>query len=260
MPFLKDLSPMQKSCRNQIKISPSEKDEKAVFFSPDEDTVYADKKGILLHLRKASLTVEAAFVLPVFFMAVICMASVMGIYSRTLEKMVSLRGYAQTAAAAAGISDETFWIDIPGNISFTPLFLPEGIKMFDVICAGSARAWTGRDEASFSEEDFLDEAQYVYVTENGEVYHTFSDCTHIDLSISAAGISAVENLRNENGGRYSACEKCPDENGTDTVYITQYGDRYHSSLSCSGLKRSVRLVEISKAEGLSECERCASRR
>ena len=98
------------------------------------------------------------------------------------------------------------------------------------------------------------------VTENGEVYHTFSDCTHIDLSISAVGISAVGNLRNENGGRYSACEKCPDENGTDTVYITQYGDRYHSSLSCSGLKRSVRLVEISKAEGLSECERCASRR
>jgi hypothetical protein len=258
MPFLKDLSLMQISCKNQIKFSPSENDKnRSAFFCPDEDAVLADKKGILLHLKKASLTVEAAFILPLFFVSVICMAGIMGIYSQTLDRMITLRGYAQTAAAAAGISEEDMWIELPGNVGFTPLYLPGDLKMFNVICSGSVRAWTGRD-SNHGSGGYYDEPQYVYVTENGMVYHTSSACTHINLSITKTDIEHAADMRNENGEKYGACEKCGDDAvAKDEIYITRHGNRYHSSLSCSGLKRSVRLVEISKAEGLQECQRCA---
>lgn len=260
MPFFKDLSRMQISCKNQIKNSQSEKNQKYKnLSSPDREVIYAEKKGILLHLKKASLTVEAAFVIPVFFMAVICITSVMGVYSQTLDKMVSLRNSAEKTASAAGISESSVWIDLPGYIKFKPFFLPAGVNMFDVFCCGSVRAWTGRDSGSAVGDGEGHDPEYVYVTENGTVYHTSSSCTHIDLSITQAELSSVHWLRNENGERYTACEKCSgDHSDGDTVYITLYGNRYHGSVHCSGLKRSVRLVDISKIQGLKECERCAS--
>ena len=261
MPFLKDLSLMQKSCKNQKKYSLSEPDQiKQNLTSPDNEVGYAGKKGILLRLKKASLTVEAAFVLPLFIMVTICMASVMGVYSKTLDKMAELRSAAETAAAAAGVSDDEMWIELPEKINYTPLFLPDGLKMFGVWCSGSARAWTGRS-GEYAGGAPSEAEQYVYVAENGTVYHTSSCCTHINLSISKTDISSVGSMRNENGGKYTECEKCGDntEAGTD-VYITSYGDRYHSDLSCSGLKRSVRMVEISRVNGLQECERCALQR
>lgn len=259
MPFLKDLSQMQIFCKNQIKFSQSENNTNKNLSSPDLEVVYSDKKGILLRLKKASLTVEAAFAIPVFFMAIICITSIAGIYSQTLDKMVSLRNSAETAAAVSGFSESEAWVDLYEKTGFTPFFLPDGVKMFDVLCCGSARAWTGRSSDYAAEGGSGYEAEYVYVTENGTVYHTSSACTHINLSISPAEYASVSVLRNENGEKYSACEKCSDHAGSgDTVYITQYGNRYHSSISCSGLKRSVRLVDISKISGMEECDRCAS--
>ena len=258
MPFFKDLSLTQISCKNQIKYSLSEKTKTITnFFSPDEEAVIPNKKGILSHLKKASLTVEAAIVIPLFFTVIICMASVMGIYTKTFEQMSELRESAEQIASA-GISGEELWIDLTESVDFSPLFIPEGINMFNVWCGGSVRSWTGRTEENNSNLLWTN-TQYVYVTENGTVYHTSSSCTQIDLSIRQTGLDNIENLRNENGGKYHACEKCSGdlpENGT--VFITSYGNRYHCSSSCSSLKRTVKMVEISKAKGLGKCERCAS--
>ena len=46
--------------------------------------------------------------------------------------------------------------------------------------------------------------------------------------------------------------------GQSMVYITDYGDRWHSSLSCSGLKRSIYMIRKTKATDKRMCKKCGS--
>lgn len=112
------------------------------------------------------------------------------------------------------------------------------------------RKWTG-DADKGSEED------YVYVTEHGSVYHCQRTCPYLDLSIQTVKTADLGKLRNKNGHKYYECTDCAAENSDDhTVYITDYGTCYHSSLSCSGLKRTVNLVPKSEVGGKGPCSKC----
>lgn len=120
------------------------------------------------------------------------------------------------------------------------------------------RAWTGRvlpgenGESEGNSKDF----DYVYVAENGVVYHDDPDCTHLSLSIRAVDIEALDTLRNSDGSIYHKCERCTGGYISSTVYITEDGNRYHSSLGCSGLKRTVREVHREEAGNMKACSKC----
>jgi hypothetical protein len=119
------------------------------------------------------------------------------------------------------------------------------------------RAWTGRvppDSNSSDNNDAQD--TYVYVTTTGSVYHDDPDCTHLRLSIREVDAASLTTLRNSSGGKYHACEKCGEASPGGTVYITNEGDRYHSSVNCSGLKRTVRQITKEEAGSLQACSRC----
>ncbi len=113
------------------------------------------------------------------------------------------------------------------------------------------KAWTGYEKSIFGNE----KEETVYITENGIVYHKDYHCTHLDLSIHMVQASEVDALRNTSGGKYYPCEKCA-HGASGGVYITDTGDCYHSSLSCSGLKRVIYAVPISEAAGKGACSRC----
>ena len=101
----------------------------------------------------------------------------------------------------------------------------------------------------------------VYITETGRVYHLTAECTYLKLSISQIQYSDLQEKRNESGGKYKPCERCgADKEREDnmTVWITSYGDRYHTSLSCSGLKRHIREIPLSETGGRSPCGKCAN--
>lgn len=120
------------------------------------------------------------------------------------------------------------------------------------------RAWTGRCGSGTKAEpgDSEDNGQgEVYVTETGKVYHKDPECTHIRLSIKSVHRNQLKGLRNINGGKYHACERCKGGNG-GSVYISPYGDRYHSSLSCSGLKRTVRTISEKEIGNMRPCSKC----
>lgn len=99
---------------------------------------------------------------------------------------------------------------------------------------------------------------YVYVTENGTVYHLTKSCRYLELSIQTKSRSELEALRNQNGHKYYECERCAAKNtGQDGVYTTDYGTAYHYSLECSGLKRTVSIVKKSDVEDKKLCSKCA---
>lgn len=135
-----------------------------------------------------------------------------------------------------------------------PALIP-GLGALAVSQEGSVRAWVGREENAAGNGSAAGEAKTVYVAATGRVYHLDSNCTHIRLSVRKIGQNEIAGQRNQSGGKYAPCESCGAK-GRDEVYITDTGDRYHSSASCSGLKRTVAEVLLSELDGWEPCSRC----
>lgn len=119
------------------------------------------------------------------------------------------------------------------------------------VCQESkSRKWIGKQREE--EQD-----PWVFVTDYGRVYHSTTTCNYLDLSVHGAKTASLAYLRNYNAHKYYACELCVAENKTPLcVYITNYGEAYHTSLSCSGLKRTIHQVRKSKVGNKSPCSKC----
>lgn len=109
-----------------------------------------------------------------------------------------------------------------------------------------------------SEEETAEEM--VYITKNGQVYHNNRNCTHLCISVRALPSSQLSESRNKNNAKYGYCEYCFHRGDAipTTVYVTDYGDRYHKNSDCSTITRTVLTVPLSEVEGKSLCKRCAA--
>ena len=115
------------------------------------------------------------------------------------------------------------------------------------------KGWTGHEVKL---TDSLDNVM-VYVTDYGLVYHADIYCNYLNLSVRTIEKAELEHLRNENGGIYKECLLCKrGENVSGKYYITDYGDGYHRSLECSGLKRNIYTISLEDAHGLGGCSKC----
>lgn len=114
------------------------------------------------------------------------------------------------------------------------------------------KVWNGYEKAGMESDD----DSIVYVTENGIVYHTNYRCNYLQLSIRFVPYSGVSELRNEDGKKYHACERCVTVGASAGVYVTAYGDRFHNSLNCSGLKRTIYAVKKGECQGMGACNKC----
>lgn len=241
---------------------------------------------------KGSITIEAAMAVPVFFFAVLCLVyllEVMAIQTSVrsglsyagkvisqenypinmvdpgkveeyivnaigadrLERSIVVGGSTGIDCSKSNMSLRTgigklsaaYQIRIP-----VPMFVIDGITREETI---KIKTWTGY------EREFLGDSkeETVYVTETGLVYHRDYHCTYLDLSIQMVPAANIESLRNNDGGKYYACRICGGGNNAQ-VYITGSGNKYHGSLSCSGLKRTVYAVPLSEVIGKGACNRC----
>lgn len=144
-------------------------------------------------------------------------------------------------------------IDIIALYEVSGLFSLEGIKGIPMYNRFYAHVWNGYDVEK--QRDAEDEEIYVFITKNGTVYHRNRNCTYLNPSIKAVFYEDLKKKRNESGAIYYACERCP-EAGSTVVYITEQGTRYHTSLECSGLKRTIYTIRLSEAGGRSPCSKC----
>lgn len=215
-------------------------------------------------LKKASMTVEAALVMPFFFLCMTALATMPDLYTKYAKDTVALQQRAEKAAKAetaisGGENASEAVINLPDFVRYKPFALPFPSRKFTFICRGRTRAWVGYGEEDGGREE-ADDDEMVYVTDHESVYHTSSSCTHLDLSWKAVPGTRAARLRNDYGARYHACEKCV-SNGRPaaTVYLSPEGDAYHNSPTCGGLTRHVRIVRRSEIGELHECSRCRER-
>ena len=131
------------------------------------------------------------------------------------------------------------------KVSISLPFIPELSKNRSITI--KQKAYVG-DDGSQGENSGSRE-QYVYVTDNRDVYHSTRACSHLRLSVS---ISDMDIALAEG---YSKCGFCGGRPET-RVYITDYGNKYHLSINCSGLKRTIYRVKLSELGGMRGCSRC----
>ena len=259
------------------------------YFSPFK---YLAGKASFFTRFKGSITVEASLAVPFFFFSVLCLLCMFEIMAVEVAvrsglqyagKMVMQESYplafvkpskvedyvvnsigaerlerSLVIGGSTGIDCGDSYLSLKTGIGElkaryriqipVPGFSIQGIEKEQGI---RIKAWTGYEKEFFG----LSGEETVYVTETGMVYHKDYDCTYLELSIQRIDKSSLNELRNVNGGKYHACWICGGGNISD-VYITGSGDRYHSSLSCSGLKRTVYAIPLSEAIGKGVCTRC----
>lgn len=253
----------------------------------------------------ASLTVEAALVLPVFLFAVLAVimigeavrfssnlnaslmesAKKMSIYAYAGKnvaagsvggKVISMtagknmvtadlgKTYTEVSPVEGGISGLSFihssvmgpdqMIDLNVVWKMKIMFPLPGINGFKVIDRARIRAFTGYDNTRRVDRSGESE-EMVFITERGTVYHRDRNCRHLNIKISTVNRASVKGMRNSSGGKYYPCEYCGKGTG-DNLYITEDGDRYHTKISCPGLKRTIKTVPISEVGGRGPCARC----
>ena len=157
----------------------------------------------------------------------------------------------------SSILQENGLIELTADYRAGPFFPFPGYSPISLQSKYYGHAWVGYEiggTASARPEE--EDEETVFVTPNGRVYHRDETCTYLlprVRAVSAAGLGAA---RNESGGRYYACETCrPGRSGT--LYITEYGNRYHSSRNCSTILRTVREVKLSQVAGrMAPCSKC----
>ena len=226
-------------------------------------SIHAGKTSLRTSLKKASIAVETALVLPIFFLGMVTMISFMDIYKLQTEHLTKLCEKTKEAGMYAYVLDGSGPdnITLPDFYTYEPIGglvpLPD-VRMFNTV---KVHAWTGKEyvnEEGQAGGEEKEKEPMIYVTENGSVYHKDIGCSYLDLSISHVSKNAAEGLRNHYGEKYSPCETCGkgQEQG-GMVYITETGNRYHTLESCSGLKRTVRMEKQSHVSGkMHACSRC----
>ncbi|MCR5672844.1 MAG: pilus assembly protein [Lachnospiraceae bacterium] len=237
--------------------------------------------------KKGSLTVEAALVLPIFMTGLLALVSVLFMCNVCHRIQASLLIEAQDLCVkyrSGQMPDISVVKDeITENITNADLkFIDNGIDGIDMsestldgeyikLCVTCdlvpltdsfgilkiplkrtvlAHVWCGYENGLFENEE------YVYITDDSDVYHRDRDCSHIKLTIRRTGPDEVVNIRNNDGKRYRSCEICHGSLSDDVLYVTPEGDRYHKSITCPGLKRTVRAVNINSVTDRRPCGRC----
>ena len=117
-----------------------------------------------------------------------------------------------------------------------------------------AHAWIGYVPGKEGQEE--EKETYVYITETGTVYHKNRGCSYLNPSIQNILSRELEDARNKNGAIYYACPLCKGNFSNGTCYITEYGTSYHTSIACSGLKRTIYAIKLSEVGGRSACSKC----
>lgn len=241
---------------------------------------------------KGSLSVEAAIVIPLFFLAVLCFAFVLEMTSMRLRIRGALycagmeiaqetylypfvSGYAVRRKVVNAVGEEQLQNSVviggASGLSCRCIIVNDKNREFDltvdyrmqvpfsvfplpdIACEEVVRI---KGWSGYEKRE-LDEDETVYVTESGSVFHRDMFCTYLVASVRTISREELDERRNHSGGKYYLCEVCEkNADSTGRIYITDYGDRYHVSLNCSSLKRVVRAVpyrEVSDREGCSKC-------
>lgn len=210
--------------------------------------------------NRGSMTVEAALVVPVFLIGCLMLLSIVLLMRDNMDRQLKLHKTAREMAVLA-VSVQSSQSDMIRLRRVYPASLTPKCPGIQTILLENhcvVHKFNGYDAAN---GDVTGESEiYVYLTEHGTVYHRKRSCKHLNIDILPVSGKDVGAKRNKDGKIYYTCKKClkltKEELKRTTVFITDYGVKYHTEITCPDLKRSLRVVLLSQAEGRAACKDC----
>ena len=255
---------------------------------------YIDTERASAFTSKGSLTLEAALVVPIFFFAMLCLMYLMEITviqttMRTALHSVGkeLAKEAYTTPLLSGHEVEQKLREQIGTDKLNRSMIVGGEGGLD--CSASSANWTSGELKLVVQYDLdvpvlmfrlpivsrreelrvkgwtgyvsgwggAQQETMVYITDYGLVYHREKECTYLELSVNSVKAADIETLRHQSGGKYYPCASCKTKVARPTVvYVTDYGERYHTTLNCSKMKRNVYAVPLDEVYILGGCSKC----
>ncbi len=218
-----------------------------------------------LFSKKGSMTVEAALILPLFLLASLTMLSFIDLMKMTIEQQMRQQEFLRQGAVYANLLGTTtqgregdyIKIDYVQAIK-----LPVGGFGYEKVMVrykGLIHIFNGYDD---SRGDCVGEQQeYVYVTKRGEVYHKKRSCAALNVDIKKISGQQVKKERNIDRKIYRACEHCmqgykEQELRGKTLFVTDYGVKYHILINCPDLTRNIKVIKIEETGGKRACKLC----
>lgn len=160
----------------------------------------------------------------------------------------------------SSIMGENNDVDIKITYQVSPWVNIVGFQTFRMSNRYFSHAWTGYEIAEQNQGD-AGAQDYVYITEYGKVYHESLECSYIKRTIRNVPLSQVQFMFNRSGSPYTLCESCRNKPHGSAVYLTESGERYHYSLDCQALKRTIHtILRIEAQEQFEPCSRCGGNR
>ncbi len=220
-----------------------------------------------LSFGRGSLTIEAAVVLPLFLLAMLAVISVSDMIRSYMEMEYRLYSISRSAAvygyAMGSVTEgrEGDWIRLkmvyPSKSPVKGIF-GHTLLLENHVNVHIFNGYSGM----FNGDDITGEDEFVYITESGYAYHRRRDCSHLNVSIRQVNTSQVSALRNDSGGIFYLCPRCGrgyklSDLKNRKVYVTDWGNKYHTDINCSDLKRTISVVPLSRAGGRYPCRDCA---
>ena len=243
---------------------------------------------------RASLTVEAALVLPLFLFVLLLLALPFRMMSAERQVQRAAEEVCARAAQVAALRDEASAQytaslgeqalkaaretvrdpNVSGLSAEHSSFLADGetvsvvldyryqipIPLFRIpplrrSCTATRRAWIGETNP----ENRLSETaadELVFIGRHSTRYHKSAHCHYLSNELSALSVEAARNARNAGGGRYHACPVCARAVTAGTVYIMPSGNAYHRDPACRAIRAYVRAVRLSEVQSLGPCSYC----
>ena len=253
---------------------------------------HTKKERASVFASKGSLSLEAAIVIPIFFFAILCLVFLLEMMAirvsirnalSSVGKELSQQAYVSAMISTPAVRERI--VDHVGREKLDRSMIVKGadgidcskstsnwntaimdlsvkytveipVLMFRIplmVCEENLRVkgWTGYvASGSGSESDV------VYITDYGVVYHEDISCTYLDIAVRGIIASTIEDARNQSGGKYYSCEACGKGEHCGILYVSDYGDRYHTSLNCKKIQRNVYAVPRKDVLGRGGCSKC----
>lgn len=217
-----------------------------------------------------SITVEAAFVVPSCFLVLLSLSCLFQIIISQnkiqMEMLQAAQKYSSQGKQLASLESWTKygtvlqWKETESDVlCYTDYSIGIPFLGSDFYRLNRYQQMVVNDYSGVSMIPEDVEEGYVFIAENGQVYHLNRECPYLRIKIKSVTMEQIIDLRNRSGGKYYPCEGCCTtavSQNKDVVYLTVYGNRYHHRKSCSQLKRTVRRVHYSEIGNLPLCSKC----